>query len=208
MLTALAGAPVRHQALVRLMMNSGFRISEMTALNFGDVWADGKVRPRIRLEPRRLKGGRGPWRRSVESRTVVVNAAAAAALEEYVFALFGSAGPPELAAPLFQSRKGTRLSRWQANRDIHRSIAAAGIERGCRGELGSHVLRKTFCMNIYMLGKDINLTRAVMQHRHIQTTQAYLAVRQDEVEKAVLAIGSRCDSHAQRETCDASRQAT
>ena len=147
---ALRTALPRDAALARLMLNLGFRISEMLALNVSDVWEAGAIRPRVRLNRARLKGGTGPWRRSVASRTVILNDAAKAALEEFLFSGFGSAGPTEAdaARPLFLSRRGGRLSLWAANRAIARIMAAAGISGGNPGELSSRALRKTFCTNI------------------------------------------------------------
>lgn len=190
--SALAEFSPRDAALVTVMLQCGYRISEMLALNVCDVWAAGEIRPRVRLSPASLKGGTGKYRRSVTSRTVVLNESATAILRSYLFALFGSAGPAIPSRPLFVSRKGGRLSRWAANKIIHRVIAAAGIRGQSRGELSSHALRKTFCTNVYNVsGHDINLTRAVMNHKHVTTTQCYLHVRQDDAERAVLAIGNR-----------------
>lgn len=189
---ALLNAPPRDAALVRLMLNLGFRISEMLALNVGDVWHSGAIRPRVRLNRARLKGGTGPWRRSVASRTVIMNAAARSALEEFLFSRFGSAGPTDAdaAGPLFRSRKGGRLSLLAANRAIARIMAAAGISSQNPGELSSHALRKTFCTSVYRAsGKDIMVVRAAMNHRHVTTTQAYLFADGEAVERAILAFG-------------------
>jgi integrase len=190
---ALRNTPARDAALVRLMLNLGFRISEMLALNVGDIWHDGAIRPRVRLNRARLKGGTGPWRRSVGSRTVIMNDAAKAALEEFVFSRFGSAGPTDADAhaPLIRSRKGGRLSLWAANRAIARIMAAAGISGQNPGELSSHALRKTFCTSVYRAsGKDVMVVRAAMNHRHLTTTQAYLSIDDAAVERAIMALGT------------------
>jgi integrase len=55
---------------------------------------------------------------------------------------------------------------------------------------GTHTLRKTFCRKVYLAtGHDINLTRAVMGHASVFTTQQYLYVADEEVQAAVRAIG-------------------
>lgn len=115
-----------------------------------------------------LKNGRGRRKKSLTSRTVPLNAAAAAILEQYLFARFGS-GPADPNAPLFPSqRKEMRMSRWRANVIVHLVIQAAGIAD--REAYGTHSLRKTFARKVYKnSGHDINLTRAVLGHREIST---------------------------------------
>ncbi len=190
-MAALENFPPRDQAIVGLMLNLGFRISELLSLALGDVWAGGRIRPRVTVERARLKGGRSCRRRSVTARSVPLNARAAAALERHLFAMFGSAGPAGLEGPLFPGRWGGRLSRWQANRIVHQVLAAAGIEAsGGRGEYGTHSLRKTFCLRVYRAsGHDLALVRAAMNHSHIDTTQKYLPVEAGAVERVIMAIG-------------------
>lgn len=184
---ALRAFPVRDRALVVVMMNTGFRISELLSLNVEDVWDDGAVRTRIRVPPAKLKGGRGVHRRSVPARSVVTNPAAVAVMAELVLGRHAA----ERKGPLFVSRKHRRLSRWQGNRVVQKVLAAAGLHSSARGELSTHALRKTFCTNVYRhSNNDINLTRAVMQHCHVNTTQAYLEVCQGEADKAVLALAT------------------
>jgi site-specific recombinase XerD len=196
-LAALDEFPLRAQCLVEVMMNTGYRISEILSLDVGNVWADGSVRTRVSVERRNLKGGRGGQRRAVRTRTVALNARATAVLERYVFSMVGSAGgPSDASRPLFLSRKGGRLSRNQAGRIIHAVFAAAGVSEAVRGAWGSHVLRKTFTQKIYRAtGNDIDATRAVMGHRHVSTTQMYLVVNQMQMDKAVHSIGSNRVMH-------------
>jgi integrase/recombinase XerD len=191
-LKVLPGFPLRDQCLVTVLSNCGFRITETLSMRLGDVWENGSMRPRIRVQRARMKGGRGPLRRSVAGRSVALNGTVVSALREYFFARFGSAGPADLEAPLFPSRKGGRtLTRWQANRIVHSVLAAAGIAaKGARGEFGSHSFRKQFCQKIYAAtGHNLNLTRAVMGHASVLTTQRYLTVEAVEIDRAVMAIG-------------------
>jgi integrase len=185
---ALEQFPLRDQALWILGVNTGFRINELLSLAVGQVWDSGKVRPEVKVARQDLKGGRGPHRKSVTSRTVPLNAAAKAVLERFLFARFGS-GPADPEAPLFPSRiRGGRLSQWQANRIVHRVIEFAGL--GPMESYGTHTLRKTFARKVYLAtGHDINLTRAVMGHRSVATTQQYLCVTEADVNAAVRAIG-------------------
>jgi integrase len=187
-LAALQNFALREQALFIMGLNTGYRITELLSLDVGHVWEAGKVRPRVTITRARLKGGQGPKRKAVTSRSVPLNAAVAAILERYIFARFGS-GPADPAAPLFPSqRKGVRLSRWRANVIVHLVIRAAGIPD--HGTYGTHSLRKSFARKVYKnTGHDINLTRAVLGHAGIGTTQKYLEVDAADVEAAVLGLG-------------------
>ena len=190
MVSALSDFTLRDQALVVFLLNTGFRITEALAANIGDVADGGKVRSRIRLARGQLKGGRGCWRRSVTGRSVPLNAEVASVLTEYLFQRFGSSGPSDLTSPLFPSRQGAgRLSRWQANRIVHRVLRASGIGEAPRGEFGTHTLRKVFCRQVFeAAGKDIMITKVAMGHRSIETTQRYLSVDDDAVDRAVLGL--------------------
>ena len=137
-----------------------------------------------------LKGGRGVRRAGVRSRTVPINGAARAALHEYIrWREQQSLGPLAPQAALFLSpQTGTGLTRWRLNQLVHLVVAAAGLSDSSR--FGTHSLRKTFAMKVHLAGgRDINLTRAAMGHRHLSTTQAYLEVDAEEVRGAILAIG-------------------
>ena len=183
---------LREQALIVLGLNTGFRITELLSLDVGQVWERGTVRPRITVMRAHLKGGRGRRRRSLTSRSVPVNAAVAAILEQYLFARFGS-GPANPKAPLFPSqRKGMRMSRWRANVIVHLVIQAAGIAD--HEAYGTHSLRKTFARKVYEnSGHDINLTRAVLGHAEIGTTQKYLDIAAGDVEAAVLGLSKKAN---------------
>ena len=178
---------LRDQALIVLGLNLGYRITELLSLDVGQVWEAGAVKSRLTITRSRLKGGRGRRRKAVSSRSVPINSAVAAVLTPYLFARFGS-GPADPAAPLFPSqRKGVRLSRWRANVIVHLVVKAAGIPD--HEAYGTHSLRKTFARKVYKnSGHDINLTRAVLGHAEIGTTQKYLDVDSGEVEAAVLGL--------------------
>jgi site-specific recombinase XerD len=72
---------------------------------------------------------------------------------------------------------------------VHAVLDKAGLDS--RESYGTHTLRKTFCRKVYLAtGHDINLTRAVMGHASVFTTQQYLYVADEEGLAAVRAIGS------------------
>jgi site-specific recombinase XerD len=187
-IASLQAFSLRDQALVLLGLNTGFRITEILSLTVGQVWDTGRVKPQVKVSRAQLKGGRGQHRKTVVSRSVPLNAAVTAVLEQYLFARFGS-GAADPQVPLFPSRKrGASITRWQANRIVHAVFNKAGL--GSSESYGTHSLRKTFCRRVYSATKyDINLTRAIMGHASIATTQKYLHVDEAEMEAAVQAIG-------------------
>lgn len=187
--TVLEQTNPRDRALVALGLNTGFRVSELLSLNVGDVWDGERVRPQVKVTRAKLKGGRGPRRKSVSSRVVPLNETATAALQQYVFARLG-AGAVAATDPLFPSRfRGMRLTRWGANAIVHAVLAKAGLEGN--GDYGTHTLRKTFCRQIYKRTQnDLNLTRAVMGHSSCATTQKYLHVDEEEMVQAVMSLGA------------------
>jgi site-specific recombinase XerD len=129
----------------------------------------------------------------VTARSVPLNARVVAALERYLFSRFGSSEAPNPDEPLFPSRsRGGHLSRWRVNQMVHQLLEVAGIDAQCgTGLYGTHSLRKTFCKSIYRnSGNDLALTRIAMSHASIQTTQAYLPIATEEVDKVILSVGT------------------
>jgi integrase len=186
---ALEDASPRDRALVVLGLNTGFRVSEVLSLNVGDVWDGERVRPQVKVARAKMKGGRGPRRKSVSSRVVPLNDAATEALQRYLFARLGGGvvAPDE---PLFPSRfHGKRMTRWGANDIVHAMLVKAGIDGN--GDYGTHTLRKTFCRQIYKRTQhDLNLTRAVMGHTSCATTQKYLHVDEEAMVQAVMSLSA------------------
>ena len=177
---------LREQALWILGIRTGYRPSELGALRISDIWAGGAVKGSVTLERRSLKNGRGCHRGSVRSRTLPLTPAARDMLGRYLLDRFESR-PVAPEEPLFRSKKGRGLSRWQINRVIHEIAQAAGCAREDRA--GGHSLRKTFCQGIYRTtGHDINLTRTVMGHASVVTTMRYLEISEESAVAAVLAL--------------------
>jgi integrase len=179
----------RDRAVVTLGLNTGFRVSELLSLNVGDVWNGERVRAQVKVARAKMKGGRGPRRKSVSSKVVPLNEAATTALQRNLFARLG-AGAVAPDEPLFPSRfRGMRLTRWGANAIVHPVSAKAGID--ANGDYGTHTLRKTFCRQTYKRTQnDLNLTRAVMGHSSCATTQKYLHVDEEEIVQAVMSLGA------------------
>lgn len=184
---ALAAFPLRDQTLVTLGLNTGFRVTELLSLDVGHVWEGDHVRSHIRVTRAKLKGGKGRRKKTITSRTVPLNETAALSLQKYLFARFGS-GPMKLDEPLFPSRMhGKRINRCRANVIVHEVLRRAGFKN--LDAYGTHSMRKSFCQAIYRItNHDLNMTRAVMGHSNVSTTQKYLFVDETEMQNAVLGL--------------------
>lgn len=208
-MAALEKFPIRDKALVAFMLQTGYRVTEALSLSLGDIWANGRIRPRVTVNRARLKAGRSSRCRSITARSVVLNTRAVAVLEPLVFSRFGSGGPDDLGAPLFPGRyPGGHLSRWQANKVVHRVLEVAGIEAsGGKGDYGTHSLRKTFCCNLFTASNfNIVLTSAGMGHAHLETTHKYLAINDVDIDRAILSLGQKQGPAPIEQACTATER--
>lgn len=172
----------RDRLLWVLGVNTGFRVTELLSLRWRDVWRDGAPSPTVQIARGRLKGGRSRSRKSVRSRGVPLNAAAAEALRAHAFAMCGSGEPP-LENWLFPSQK--RHPGVISRRHAYEIIASAAQRAGLLPGIGTHSWRRTFCVNFYELcHHDITLTQRAMSHRSVLSTQVYL--QRTEAQAAVV----------------------
>lgn len=93
------------------------------------------------------------------SQRLPINAAAAAAVREYAFAISGS-GCPDPEVWVFVSRKRDRgvITRRQA----HTILARAGVRAGLIGKVAPHGMRRAFGLDCYDLTQDILLVRDLL----------------------------------------------
>lgn len=85
------------------------------------------------------------------------------------------------SAPLFVSRRGTRLSALQLRRLVHLWQARAGTSVGPNW----HALRHTSCTNLYRATKDIRLTQRFARHKSLRSTLRYTHPRDEDLVLAV-----------------------
>ena len=173
----------RDRALVTSQWLTGFRISEILSLKLGDIVRGGVLVEKIGIAPRNMKGGYG------KTRWVPVLPELQRALDSY----FGWLRRriilhPNL--PVFDSRVSQQdgspkaIGRERARLIIKRAFAAAGIMDD--GRLGTHSLRKTWVKHVYKNSGNCLMTlRAALNHSSVEVSQAYLAVEEDDVLKAI-----------------------
>lgn len=172
-----AALPLRDRALFLTGIFTGFRISELLSLRICDVWTGESVRDTLSVRARSMKG-------NAPTRCIALHASAKAAIGAYLSEL----GVTDIQRALFPSRKGGKpLGRKAAWRILHSALVKAGVQ-GTEGQLGTHVMRKTFAGRMYdKLGKDLVKTQRALGHKSIQSTAQYLSFNESEITAAVLA---------------------
>ncbi len=146
----------RDLLLFILGTNSGLRISDILALNVGDI--QGKNFIQI-VEKKTKKFKKFP-----------INSKLKPMLENYT----RNKIPQE---PLFKSVFNNRLERFAAYHIIKKACKAVGIE----AKVGTHTLRKTFGYHHYKKFKDVAMLQKIFNHSNPQTTLRYIGIEQEEI---------------------------
>ncbi|QIG62516.1 site-specific integrase [Sporosarcina phage Lietuvens] len=158
----------RDLLLFTLGINVGLRISDLLALNVGDV----RNKDSVRIS----EGKTG------KTRLFTLNDAAIGAINDYLLADM----PSDM--PLFPSRKGDRsISRVQAYRILNAAIERAGLT-DIYTSFGAHSLRKTFGYFAYSSGADITLLMRILNHSSSRETLRYIGIEADDVADVYRAI--------------------
>ena len=165
---------IRDKTLFTLGLKTGLRISSLLSLKVEDVYQDGKTLHRVKVQRRNTKG-------KVSSVELILHPEAKALIVE----LCKYMNPQDY---LFTSRNGSNkaLSRHGAHKLMKEAFARAGIV-GSAGQLGTHVMRKSFASKVHKaLGNDLFKTQRALHHKSPLSTAAYLHVDQAEIDSAVL----------------------
>lgn len=151
---------IRDKAMLELLYGSGLRISELVALDLGQLDAEGGTAVVL---------GKGS-----KERLVVFGRPAVASLEAYL-----RDGRPRLASPqpeaaLFINRFGKRLTARSVQLLIKRHALAAGIAE----DVHPHLLRHSFATHLLDGGADLRIVQDLLGHSSANTTQIYTHVSQ------------------------------
>lgn len=160
----------RNHLLFTLGVNSGLRISDLLALQIGDVVdINGKVKDRIVLKEHKTG----------KEKTFPLGKNAVKAIKMHV---------PEnnnlnTNLPLFPSRKGSKaISRVQAWEILNNAAKEVGISES----IGTHSLRKTFGYHAFKAGHDITRIQKLLNHSSPAITLAYIGITRDELDEIYL----------------------
>jgi site-specific recombinase XerD len=168
----------RDRAIATLFLYTGLRLSELAALDVGDV----SVSPRRgRL---RVALGKGDAYREVP-----LNSACRSALDEWsaarekqVEALAEKDADLAATEALWLARGGGRLGTRAIDLVVRRLAADAGLE------MSAHVLRHTCVTNLIRSGADVVLVAELAGHRRLDTTRRYSLPSEADRDAAVEAV--------------------
>ena len=151
----------RDRAIGRLLFYSGVRISELVALDTGDVPLSARKGKVI------VRAGKGGGSREIP----LTDPAARAAVREW------EAERPSWGADtpaLFVSRRGARLSARAIGHLVSElAIDASLLEENGKPAISAQTLRHTFGTNLIRAGTDILTVAARMGHHDLETTRLY-----------------------------------
>ena len=172
---------MRDRNLFVLGIKTGMRISELLSLTVKDVWQYDQPVDMLSLRKQVVKGKK-------EARAIPLNNDAKKAIRELKEWLSTQVVELTPETPLFISQKSQKgnepISRMQAHRILNEAFRKAGLT----GKLASHSMRKSFGTRIYTVTKDIMVTKELLGHANVNTTQKYIGVGMDKLRAAVDAI--------------------
>jgi len=160
----------RDLGAVKLLLNTGLRVSELEALR----WCD------ITMSERKgnltVRSGKGCKRRDVP-----LNPDARSALQ-----LLGWNEHQETDKPIMTGQRGKMTRRGIEN--LVEKYRSKGLE-----DLTCHSLRHTFCKNLVDAGVSLEKIAALAGHESLDTTRRYCEPSHHDLEKAVNLIGEEED---------------
>lgn len=150
----------RDHALFATMLGTGIRVASAVALDVRDVDLE---RGEFRL--RTTKGDRPAQ--------VLVPRAVVSVLRTYL------AGRTD--GPLFQGRRGARITARHVARRLALWLRGAGVER----RASPHSLRHSFAMRVYGKTGDLLLTQAALGHASVASTAMYARADNERLRAAI-----------------------
>lgn len=140
----------RIQAIAFLLLHCGLRVSELAALNVGDVFVTARKGELV------VRCGKGCKQRKIPLNMEVRNA-----LLKYL------PYPQDPGEPLFKSQRGTRLTTNGIAHIIRELAHDAGVQMSC------HSLRHTCLSRLIRLGADVVTVAEIAGHSRLETTRRY-----------------------------------
>jgi len=163
--TDLLGA--RDRAILETLYSTGIRVSEVVAINRGDL-----------NESNECIVIRGKGRRE---RLVPLGAHALKSLRHYLDMLdaemkaAGLTSSPD--APLFVNKHGSRLS----SRSVRRKVAKYLVKVGLDPDISPHTIRHSFATHLLNNGADLRAVQELLGHQSLSSTQVYTHLAQGKM---------------------------
>lgn len=179
--TARSAEDMRDHLLFALALGTGLRVSELVALNVGDVRNGKGAKGLVNLRPEITKGKRGG--------EVALPERLRRKVARYIRWKCDRGETVDAGAPLFCSRgggrsrakAGTRLSRRGAQAAFTAWQKRLGFDRIC----SFHQLRHSYCTNIWRATHDIRLVQKAARHSTPTVTSIYAVPTTQDLVDAV-----------------------
>jgi len=156
----------RNRVMLRLMLDTGLRLSEAIHLRWKDIDLNsGKVM---------VRQGKGAKDRTLWTGEQNLGALVAWRVRQ----ASECAGGPQ---NVFTTKAGGKLDPRYIQRMVKRYAAKAGIEK----DVHPHTLRHTFATDLYRETTNIRLTQKALGHANLATTQIYTHIVDEELEGAL-----------------------
>ena len=167
------GRNLRDIAMVKLLLNTGLRVSELCAL----TWNDLKISPKKgRLS---VNHGKGSKRREIP-----LNKDARKVLQE-----LGYTQHKGSRERVFLGQRGAMTPRG-IERTLRKYVKQTDLE-----EISPHQLRHTFCKNLIDAGVSLEKVAILAGHDNLETTRRYCTPSDYDLEAAVELIGEEDGNH-------------
>lgn len=169
----------RDRAILEVLYSTGIRVSEVVAINRGDVDDAGES---III--------RGKGRRE---RLVPLGSHALKALRHYVDTLEKQLAAAGLTAagdaPLFVNKHGGRLSSRSVRRKVSKYLAEVGLDP----EISPHTIRHSFATHLLDNGADLRAVQELLGHQSLSSTQVYTHLSRKRMQEAYDKAHPRAD---------------
>ena len=159
-ITTLNG--LRDRAILELLFSSGLRVSELVALNRGDI--------NLKRKEFMVRG------KGQKDRPIFISDAAADWLTQYF------EKREDNSEPMFIRYSGSKKVSLSGNyyrltaRSVQRIVARYALLAGITKKVSPHTLRHSFATDLLMNGADLRSVQAMLGHSNISTTQIYTHV--------------------------------
>lgn len=169
-----SGQAARNRAIIETLYGSGLRVSELTDLLLGRVFAE---------QGYMVVRGKGD-----KERMVPMSDASLDAIDAYVRTERAEITPQRGQENyLFLSNRGTSLTRQMVFTIVRRLAAAAGIAK----KISPHTLRHSFATHLLEGGANLRAIQQMLGHVSLATTEIYLHLDTSHLRSEILAYHPR-----------------
>lgn len=149
----------RNQIMIRLLIETGMRLNELTSLNVGDINTNERI---IKV---RRKGNK--------EQSLPINTELNLFLKNFI-------KNKKLDKPLLISNRGQRITNRRAAITVQKFIKLAKIEKT---NISAHSLRHSYCVRLLEKGVNLKSIQLLCGHKSISTTERYLHISQAGLRK-------------------------